>query len=89
MAEEILSINENGNFKNPPPTDSHARDQDEEIFQRARLVNTGLFMQLILRDYVGAILGLARDGSSWRLDPLMVSQEDDLYDPLADITYIS
>ncbi len=79
MAEKILCINENGNFKNPPPpTDSRAHEtQDEEIFQRARLVNTGLFMQLILRDYVGAILGLARDGSSWRLDPLMVNQEDD------------
>lgn len=24
-------------------------------------------------DYVGAILGLVRDGSDWRLDPLMVS----------------
>ena len=73
-------------MKNPPPTDSNARDaQDEEIFQRTRLVNTGLFMQVILRDYVGAILGLARDGSSWRLDPLMVNRKDDLYDLLADI----
>ena len=78
VAEKILSINENENFKNPPPTDSSPREaQDEEIFQRARLVNTALFMQVILRDYVGAILGLARDGSSWRLDPLMVNQEDD------------
>jgi hypothetical protein len=83
VAGKILSI-KNGNCKNPPPTDSHA--QDEEIFQRARLVNTGFFVQVILRDYVGAILGLARDGSSWRLDPLMVNQEDDLYDLLADYT---
>jgi linoleate 10R-lipoxygenase len=89
VAEKILSINENGNLKNPPPTDSHTRDaQDEEIFQRARLVNTGLFMQVILRDYVGAILGLARDGSPWRLDPLMVNQEDDLHDLLANIHLI-
>ena len=86
MAEKILSINENGNFKNPPPTDSSARAaQDEEIFQRARLVNTGYFVQMILRDYVGAILGLARDGSSWRLDPLMVNRVDDLYGLIADI----
>lgn len=73
VAEKILSINERGNFKYPPLTDLDARAQDEEIFQRARLVNTGYFMQIILRDYVGAILGLTRDGSSWRLDPLMVS----------------
>jgi hypothetical protein len=45
-------------------------------------------MQGILRDYVGAILGLARDGSSWRLDHLMVNQEHDLYDLLADIHLI-
>jgi hypothetical protein len=86
VAEKILSINENGNLKNPPPPDPPARAvQDEEIFQRARLVNTGFFVQVILRDYVGAILGLARDGSPWRLDPLMVNQEDYLYDLLADI----
>ncbi|KAF5391021.1 hypothetical protein D9757_003939 [Collybiopsis confluens] len=45
--------------------------QDDEIFHRARLVNCGFFMKVILGDYVGAILGLARDGSDWRLDPLM------------------
>ena len=27
---------------------------------------------LSIKDYVGAILGLVRDGSDWRLDPLMV-----------------
>lgn len=74
MAQKILSINENKNLVDPPPRDETLRNaQDEEIFQRARLVNTGYFMQVILRDYVGAILGLARDGSSWRLDPLAVS----------------
>jgi linoleate 10R-lipoxygenase len=74
VAEKILSINEYGKFKYPPPSDQTARDvQDEEIFQRARLVNTGYFMQIILRDYVGSILGLTRDGSAWRLDPLAVS----------------
>jgi linoleate 10R-lipoxygenase len=89
VAEKILSINENGNFKNPPPTDSSARTaQDEEIFQRARLVNTAYFVQIILRDYVGAILGLARDGSPWRLDPLMVNQVDGFFDLLADIYVI-
>jgi hypothetical protein len=28
---------------------------------------------LHISDYVGAILGLVRDGSDWRLDPLMVT----------------
>jgi linoleate 10R-lipoxygenase len=88
VAEKILSINENGNFKNPPPTGPSRATQDEEIFQRARLVNAAYFVQVILRDYVGAILGLARDGSSWRLDPLMVNREDDFYNHLADIYVI-
>ena len=47
--------------------------QDDEIFERTRLVNCGFFMQVILGDYVGAILGLVRDGLDWRLDPLAVS----------------
>jgi len=74
IAEKILSINERKTFKDPQHYDpATLTDQDEEIFQRARLVNTGYFVQVILRDYVGSILGLVRDGSSWRLDPLMVS----------------
>jgi len=72
VAQKILDINERGNFSNPPPTDEALRmAQDDEIFERARLVNCGLFMHIILGDYVGAILGLVRDGFSWRLDPLM------------------
>jgi linoleate 10R-lipoxygenase len=31
-----------------------------------------------LSDYVGAILGLVRDGLSWRLDPLMVGHAVDI-----------
>ncbi|KAI0060307.1 heme peroxidase [Artomyces pyxidatus] len=78
IAEKILSINERGNLSNPPPSDKEQRlAQDDEIFQRARLVNTGFFMQIILGDYVGAILGLVRDGSSWRLDPLMNMRDMD------------
>ena len=29
-------------------------------------------MQIILGDYVAAILGLVRDGITWRLDPRIV-----------------
>jgi len=74
VAEKILAINERGTFKDPRLCDpTTLADQDEEIFQRARLVNTGYFMQIVLRDYVGSILALVRYGSPWRLDPLMVS----------------
>jgi len=76
IADKILSINENGSLSNPPPEDPVAcRAQDDEIFHRSRLVNSAYFVQVILRDYVGAILGLIRDGSSWRLDPLKASRD--------------
>ncbi|EJU01026.1 linoleate diol synthase [Dacryopinax primogenitus] len=69
IAEKILSINENGNFQNPPPQDEVAkRAQDDEIFERTRLVNCGFFARVVLYDYVGGILGMTRDGSSFRLN---------------------
>ncbi|KAH9475928.1 Linoleate 10R-lipoxygenase [Psilocybe cubensis] len=78
IAQKILDINENGNLMKPYPEDAAPKQaQDEEIFQRARMVNCGFFMQIILGDYVGAILGLVRDGSDWRLDPLMPIRDSD------------
>ncbi|KAJ3785898.1 heme peroxidase [Lentinula aff. detonsa] len=87
IAQRIIDINEWGTYKDPEllkaQIDNASLDeerqnaaralqaQDDEIFHRSRLVNCGFFMKVILGDYVGAILGLARDGSSWRLDPLM------------------
>ncbi|KAJ6567751.1 heme peroxidase [Mycena vulgaris] len=69
-AQKILEINEHGAYKRKFENDAHRLAQDDEIFNRARLVNCGYFMQIILGDYVGAILNLVRDGYSWRLDPL-------------------
>jgi linoleate 10R-lipoxygenase len=57
----------------PLPNEEAARfAQDDELFERARLVNCGFFMQAILRDYVGAILALVQDNVHWRLNPLEV-----------------
>ena len=68
IAKTILKINEKRSFKQPENLTAEQRvAQDEEIFQRSRLVNCAFFMQIILGDYVGAILGLSRDGYSWRL----------------------
>lgn len=80
IASQIYSINEWGTYRDPTSLSSESESgkaalkaQDDEIFERARLVNTGFFMQMVLGDYVGAILGLVRDGLEWRLDPLSVS----------------
>lgn len=70
----MLDLNESGAYTSPPPNEmASLLAQDDEIFHRARLVNTAFFMQIILADYIGAILGLTRDGLTWRLDPLSVS----------------
>ncbi|KII85619.1 hypothetical protein PLICRDRAFT_56845 [Plicaturopsis crispa FD-325 SS-3] len=75
IAQKIRDINERGNFDTPGVKDTMA--QDDEIFHRSRLVNTGFFMQTILGDYVGAILGLVRDGLAWRLRPLETMRQMD------------
>ncbi|KAI0338309.1 heme peroxidase [Trametopsis cervina] len=78
IADKILRINEKGHYREPSQMDEQDRlSQDDEIFQRARLVNCGFFMQIILADYVGAILGLVRDGRTWRLKILEDIRRDD------------
>ncbi|KAF9447624.1 heme peroxidase [Macrolepiota fuliginosa MF-IS2] len=78
IAQKLLDINEFQHFKHPSElSEDEKRIQDDEIFNRTRLVNCGYFMQIILGDYVGAILGLVRDGSDWRLNPLMNMREVD------------
>jgi hypothetical protein len=49
IAEKILKINERKRWTNPPPTDPALRaQQDEEIFQTARLVKSVLVFFLLI-----------------------------------------
>jgi hypothetical protein len=74
IARKILNINEWGTYSNP--ADEKRRiAQDDEIFNRAKLVNCGFFVQIVLGDYVGGILGLTRDGNPWRLNLVDVSNK--------------
>ncbi|KAG2059443.1 heme peroxidase [Suillus hirtellus] len=76
IASKILSLNERRSFARPADLREAQRTaQCDEIFHRARLVNTAFFMQIILTDYVGGILGLVRDGLTWRLNPLQGFRE--------------
>jgi len=72
-----LEINERGTWKDPDSipvgTPNRAEviiQQEEEIFQTARLINCGWFRSVIFSDYFSAMLGLVRQGNAWSLDPL-------------------
>lgn len=92
IAQKILDINENGTYRRDIKSlsEDERKIQDEEIFQRTRLVNCGYFMHIILGDYVGAILGLVRDGSAWRLDPLMnIRSSNHSWEPVGEGNVVS
>lgn len=66
-----FSINENGRFTKPKDlTSKSAWDKyDNDLFQTARLITCGLYINCILKDYVRTILSLNRTSSKWDLDP--------------------
>lgn len=51
--------------------------QDNQLFQTARLINCGWFMSTILGDYLSSILGMVREGNNWSLNPLTDFRLDD------------
>ncbi|KAF2221042.1 heme peroxidase [Elsinoe ampelina] len=72
IAEGLVAINENQRFKQPLTDDIESNEYktyDEEVFQTARLITCGLYVNIILLDYVGTILNLNRTESDWQLDP--------------------
>ena len=81
IANKLLELNERGHYVDPAtispsePTGSKTRlDQDEELFQTARLINCTWFGSCVFSDYFSAILGLVRLGNSWSLNPFGVSR---------------
>ncbi|ORZ11460.1 heme peroxidase [Absidia repens] len=69
IAGKLLDINENGRFSfGPGKPLATAQDQDEELFQTARLINTGCLSNVIIRDYIRAILGTSQN-SDFVWDP--------------------
>lgn len=68
IAEQILELNENNRFSRRKYTEEEI---DERVFQTARLINLGCYMNLIVHDYIRTILGLPSD-SPFILDPALV-----------------
>ncbi|KAH8920687.1 heme peroxidase [Atractiella rhizophila] len=70
IADRIYKINENKTYRDPNTLDEKKRkEQDDEIFNRSRLVNCGFFVNMVLVDYVRTILNLNKTASNWVLDP--------------------
>ncbi|KIW18357.1 hypothetical protein PV08_02645 [Exophiala spinifera] len=71
VAMQLKEINEGGRFKIPTnDNDTKAIAKlDNDLFQTARLVTCGLYVNIILTDYVRTILNLNRTNSTWTLDP--------------------
>ncbi|KAI4698856.1 hypothetical protein J4E81_005468 [Alternaria sp. BMP 2799] len=77
VVEQLAIINENGRFS--PPCNAAGIDtgfykralskRDNDLFQTARLVTTGLYINIVLKDYVRTILNLQCVDSSVTLDP--------------------
>ncbi|KXH26512.1 linoleate diol synthase [Colletotrichum salicis] len=75
VAENLAAINEGGRFTPPSKglneeqTAAALKKYDEDLFQTARLVTSGLYINITLVDYVRNIVNLNRTNTTWTLDP--------------------
>ncbi|GAA6048556.1 hypothetical protein JCM3770_006551 [Rhodotorula araucariae] len=70
IADKLFVINENGKYKPWAELDDAGKQwQDNDIFQRARLVNCGWFLGVIVGDYIRTILNVNTTTSHWSLLP--------------------
>ncbi|CAI4212608.1 unnamed protein product [Parascedosporium putredinis] len=59
---------------------------DEDLFQTGRLVTCGLYINIILRDYVRTILNVNRSDTAWALDPRIKDGHNIFSKPTAEAT---
>ncbi|KAF5138262.1 Psi-producing oxygenase A [Metarhizium anisopliae] len=76
VADILLKINENGRFTLACPPNASPEDkaravakQDHDIFNTARLIVGGLYVNISLHDYLRAITNTHHSKSDWTLDP--------------------
>ncbi|KAK7739055.1 hypothetical protein SLS53_005953 [Cytospora paraplurivora] len=78
VVQELATINENGRFSLPsgitPESPGYKEAQlkrDNDLFQTGRLITCGLYVNIILGDYLHTILNLNDNSvdSDWSLDP--------------------
>ncbi|KAL8792255.1 MAG: hypothetical protein Q9195_005134 [Heterodermia aff. obscurata] len=76
VAEQLLLINENNRFRpeNYDTLDEEKqkaadKKQDEDLFQTARLITTGLYINISIHDYLRVLMGVHTKNTAWTLDP--------------------
>lgn len=76
VADILLKINENGRFTLACTPDASPEDkaramakQDHDLFNTARLIVGGLYINICLHDYLRAITNTHHSKSDWTLDP--------------------
>ncbi|KAL4724429.1 hypothetical protein ACLX1H_009043 [Fusarium chlamydosporum] len=78
VVQELATINEQGRFsiparitENDPRYGQAQLKRDNDLFQTGRLITCGLYVNVILDDYLRTILNLNRNpvNSDWKLDP--------------------
>ncbi|KAK6536698.1 hypothetical protein TWF281_000918 [Arthrobotrys megalospora] len=65
VVDTLLKINQDERFTRL----RSAADRDEKLFQTGRLITCGLYINIVLIDYIRVILNLTRTESTWCLDP--------------------
>ncbi|KAF2969292.1 hypothetical protein GQX73_g4248 [Xylaria multiplex] len=75
VAQNLAAINEGGRFTPPSPgldeekAAAAWKKYDNDLFQTARLITSGLYINITLVDYVRNIVNLNRSNTTWTLDP--------------------
>ncbi|GAA5871348.1 hypothetical protein JCM16303_000725 [Sporobolomyces ruberrimus] len=70
IVDTLYRVNQNNEYKPVKALSLEQRkQQDEDLFQTARLVNCGWFLQVIFCDYIRTILNVNQTESSWTLIP--------------------
>ncbi|KAB8078973.1 heme peroxidase [Aspergillus leporis] len=84
VAENLLKINEGGRLTLPPTKTEEDKKkalakQDEDLFQTARLVTNGLYINISLHDYIRGLANVHHSSSDWTLDPRVTINK--IFDP--------
>ncbi|KAK7740928.1 hypothetical protein SLS53_004991 [Cytospora paraplurivora] len=70
VVTQLALINESGRYTKPHDSDKDCWTRyDEDLFQTGRLVTCGLYINIVMVDYVRTILALNRVDTTWSLDP--------------------